>query len=174
MTMQPWDLGVIKHRVQSGQVGTTGGRIWLRAQKAEWDAAPTGGQAALGRAARAEAVRRRSARRTLARRNHVSALITYQPGSISNHRWASLADVGAAWWLLCRPSPAVTNASHCRLPAELSYGPAAEVVADGVHRGRAAEVEVDVDERGEQADLPAEDDDERRRCRAPSPSRAWS
>ena len=56
----------------------------------------------------------------LARRSQVSTLITYQPGSISNQRWASLADVGAAWWLLCRPSPAVTKASHCRLPAVLS------------------------------------------------------
>ena len=51
---------------------------------------------------------------------------------------------------------------------------AAEVVADGVHRGRAAEVQVDVDERGQQADLPAEHDARGCAMPMPSPSRAWS
>ena len=37
---------------------------------------------------------------------------THQPGSISPLARRKRADVGAAWWLLCRPSPAVRNASH--------------------------------------------------------------
>jgi hypothetical protein len=70
---------------------------------------------------------------------------THQPGSISNHRCDSLAEVGAAWWLLCSPSPAVRKASHCRLPAPFGYC------------CRAAEVQVDVHERSQQADHWAED-----------------
>ena len=30
------------------------------------------------------------------------------------------AEVGAAWWLLCNPSPAVINASHCTLVADVA------------------------------------------------------
>ena len=44
------------------------------------------------------------------------------PGRSRTSGATSRADVGAAWWLLCSPSPAVMNASHCRLPAPLSYG----------------------------------------------------
>ncbi len=43
-------------------------------------------------------------------------------GSISPLRSRIVADVGAAWWLLWRPSPPVINASHCRLVAEFGYG----------------------------------------------------
>ncbi len=46
--------------------------------------------------------------------------MNHHAGSISGRRSASFADVGAAWWLLCRPSPAVRNASHCRFVAVLS------------------------------------------------------
>ena len=109
------------HGIATGRRDGRSGRSCGRRPPSGWAPARSGGpRGRLGPAG--GPVRRSSLRRTLARRSQVSSLMTYQPGSISNQRWASLADVGAAWWLLCRPSPAVMNASHCRLPAELSYG----------------------------------------------------
>ena len=94
--------------------------------------------------------------------------MTHQPGSISNQRCDSRADVGAAWWLLCSPSPAVIERQPLQVAGAVGIRPAAEVVGDGVHRGRPAEIQVDVDERGEQADDRAEHDDEDARRRWPA------
>ncbi len=63
---------------------------------------------------------RRVARPTLASPRRVRPLTTHQPGSISYQRCESFAEVGAAWWLLCRPSPAVRNANHWRFVALLA------------------------------------------------------
>src|SRR5207237_8688102 len=60
--------------------------------------------------------------RTWASRNFTSARTSNQPGSNSARPNEKRAEVGAAWWLLCNPSPAVISASDCRLVAEFEYG----------------------------------------------------
>jgi hypothetical protein len=43
--------------------------------------------------------------------------MSHQPMSVSPRLRAKVADVDAAWWLLCSPSPLVMNASHWLLRA---------------------------------------------------------
>ena len=75
---------------------------------------------------------------------------------------------GAAWWLLCNPSPAVMSASHCRLPARLGYGRRPKWWATALTAADPPEIHVDVHERGEQADQRSEHDHESRRHRSPA------
>ena len=48
--------------------------------------------------------------------------MTGQAGSISPRPIDRRAEVGAAWWLLCSPSPAASHASHCVFAARLAWG----------------------------------------------------
>ena len=54
--------------------------------------------------------------------------------------------MGAWWWLLCRPSPAVSQASHCEVARQVGVGAATEGVAGGVHRRAEGQVGDGVDQ----------------------------
>jgi hypothetical protein len=58
--------------------------------------------------------------RTVNHPSRAMARIDRHEGSNSRRLIDSRADVGATWWLLCRPSPAVISASHCTLVAEVA------------------------------------------------------
>ena len=103
----------------------------------------------------AAGVSRSSLRRTLARRSHVSTLMTHQPGSISNQRCDELRRRRRGVVVVVQALAGGDERQPLQVAGRVVVRPAAEVVADGVHRRRSAEVDVDVDERGEQADLPA-------------------
>src|SRR2546430_17656117 len=58
----------------------------------------------------------------LARPQRSRTRTSHQPGSTSPRLMAKRAEVGAAWWLLCKPSPAVIHASHWLLREVVARG----------------------------------------------------
>ena len=73
--------------------------------------------------------------RTCARRRNTSVRTKNQPGSISPRCSANRAEVGAAWWLLCRPSPRSSARASDR-SSRSCVGLLAEPVTDRVDRAR--------------------------------------
>ena len=75
-----------------------------------------------------------------------------QAGSISPWRDENFADVGAAWWLLWRPSPDVSNASHWRFVAEFGCGLRPNVWVTAFTAAFRPRYDAGVDDGGEQPD----------------------
>ena len=74
------------------------------------------------------------------------------PGSISPRCSAKRAEVGAAWWLLCRPSPPVIERERLTVRRRVPVRLLAEPVPDRVDRAREHDVGDRVHAGGEEAD----------------------
>ena len=109
---------------------------------------------------------------------HTSMRTNHHPGSISPRCSAKRADVGAAWWLLCRPSPPVrARATDRSSPSCVRL--LAERVADRVDRAGQHHVHHRVDAGGDETDH--EQEAEQRHITmtsiampTPRPTNAWS